>query len=138
MPYRQQELGELQRQRLFCFGSWASLDSRPAGEKSEIPGGIRDAETFLFCCKLRDVAFLLEIQVREEKYAPDWGTSLIPAWVETNVYLSLLWKTSLQVQILLVTPTVLKTTRAPMFSMRRLGQSSDCISVETELQDYSI
>lgn len=136
MSYRQQELGDLQRQCLFCFGSWASLDSPPVGEKSETPGGIRDAETLPFGCKLRDVAFLLELQVQE--YAPDWGTSLIPAWVETNLYLRLLWKTSLQAQIPLVTPTALKNTRAPAFSMRRFGQSSDCTSVETGLQDYTI
>lgn len=138
MPYRQQELGELQRQCLFCFGSWASLDSPPPGEKSETREGIRDVETFLFCCKLRDVAFLLELQVREEKYAPDWGTSLINEWVKSNLYLRLLWKTSLQVQILLVTPTVLKPTRAPVFSRWKLGQPSDCTSVETRLQDYTI
>lgn len=112
----QQELGELQRQHL-SWGSKASPDSRPASEKSESPGEIRDAETFLFCCKLRDVAFLPEIQAQEEKYSPDRGTSLILVWVEPKVYLRLLWKTPLQVQILLVTPTVLKTTRAPVFSM---------------------
>lgn len=82
-----------------------------AQERSEMQ------KTFLFCCKLRDVAFLPEIQAQEEKYSPDRGTSLILVWVEPKVYLRLLWKTPLQVQILLVTPTVLKTTRAPVFSM---------------------
>lgn len=90
--------------------------------------------SFLCCCKLRDAAFLPEIQVQEEKYFPDRGASLILLWVEPNMYLRLLWKTPLQVQILLGTPTVLKTTRAPELSMWGLGHFSDCISVETGLQ----
>lgn len=75
--------------------------------------------------------------MQEEEYFPDRGASLILAWVEPNMYLRLLWKTPLQVQIPLMTPTVLKTTRAPEFSLWRSGESSGCISVESGLQDYT-
>lgn len=119
------------------LGEQGLPDSPPVREKSESPEEIRDAEIFLFCCKLRDVAFLPEIQEQEEKYLPDGGASLILVWVELNMYLRLLWKTPLQIQILLVTPTVLKTTGAPEFPIWRLGHSSDCTSVETGLQGYT-
>lgn len=51
---------------LFVLGAGPPLRALHR-EKSETPGGTRDAETFVFCCKLRGVTFLLEIQVWEEK-----------------------------------------------------------------------
>lgn len=72
----------------FGYGSWVSIALQQIGLRPQ--KRIRDVETFLVYFKLRDITFLPEIEVQEEKYASECSTSQVPEWVEMNLYLQLL------------------------------------------------